>query len=79
MTIEKLRKVISEACNDVTFVYNGKRSGVTVTVQNYVATYQVWHGDDTKEYKGIDTLLNDKFYSGKSIVDLVGHVNFKFC
>ena len=35
------------------------------------ATYQAWHGDDIKEYDNMDKVMNDKFYSGKSLNDLV--------
>lgn len=37
------------------------------------------HGDATKDYISIDTLLTDKFFSGKSLSDLVGTVDFEFC
>jgi hypothetical protein len=38
----------------------------------------VWHGSETKEYGNVDDVMNDKFYSGKSINDLVGVVDFTF-
>jgi hypothetical protein len=78
MTLEQITTVISECCNDVYFVYNGKKSGVTSEVYNSRPLFQSWYGDATKEYISVETLINDKFFSGKSIADLVGEVEF-FC
>lgn len=78
MNKENLRDIILECCNDVTFVYNGKKSGVTSTVKNYEPTFHAWHGDFTKDYKDIDSLMNDNIYSGKSINDLVDEVTINF-
>jgi hypothetical protein len=74
----ELIEVISECCNDVLFVYNGKQSGVTSEVHNYVPEFQAWHGADVKTYSNIDDLMSDKFYSGKSINDLVGTIEIVY-
>lgn len=76
MSKSELKTIISECVNDVIFTYNKKRSGITSEVNNSVPTFQVWHGSETKEYADIDELLNDKFFSGKSVNDLVGSVEF---
>ena len=78
MTLEKITTVISDCCNDLYFTYNGKKSGVTSEVYNSVPLFQSWHGDKTKEYVSVEALMNDKFFSGRSIADLVGEVEF-FC
>ena len=67
-----------ECCNDVLFSYNGKSSGVTSEVHDYVPTFQMWHGADTKEYSNIDDLMADKFFSGKSLIDLSKTIKFTF-
>lgn len=74
MNKDQLRQILSECCNDISFSYGGLPSGVTVEVHNYVPTYQAWHGDDVKEYDTVDEIMNDKFYSGKSLNDLVKEV-----
>ncbi len=66
-----LKQIIADCCNDITFSYNGKDSGVTAMVKNYVPTFQAWHGDDTKIYGNVDDVMKDRFYSGKSLEDLV--------
>ena len=76
MSVADLRNIISGCCNDVIFTYNGQLSGITAVVVEYVPTFQVWHGSSTKEYKDINTLITDKFFSGKSINDLAGKIKF---
>ena len=78
MTKEKLKKVILACCDDVIFTYNGKFSGITSEVQNYVPTFQAWHGSDTKDFTNVDDLMSDPFFSGKTISELIGEVDFTF-
>lgn len=78
MNKDELKNIIAECCNDVVFVYRGKRSGVTSEVHDYVPTFQVWHGDAVKEYSNVDDVMNDPFYNGKSIVDLINEIEFAF-
>ena len=73
-----LRRMIGECCTDVLFEYNGKPSGVTAEVHEYVPTFQVWHGDAVREYDNVDTLMHDPFFSGKSMHDLMNEVEFWF-
>lgn len=79
MTKSRLIDVLSEYCNDILFSYNGKESGITSTVLNYNPTFQVWHGNETKEFNKISELLEDKFFSGKSIEELLNLVEFEIC
>lgn len=78
MSRTELKNIISECINDMIFTYNGKPSGVTATVKDYVPNFQAWHGDKVKEYSTIDQVMEDKFYSGKSIDDLMGILDFTF-
>ncbi len=78
MSRAELKKTMLECCNDVLFVYSGKKSGVTSEVNDFVPTFQVWHGSSIKEYSDIEELLTDDFYSGKSIENLIGEVEFTF-
>ena len=71
MQAEKLRDIIADCCNDVIFVYNGKRSGITAEIHNYTPVFYLWHGDSTKELSNIDDTLHDPFFSGKSLYDLL--------
>lgn len=76
MNKSELRKIILDCCNDVLFVFNGKKSGITSDVKDYVPTFHAWHGDETKSYNDVDALMEDNFFSGKSITDLIGKVEF---
>ena len=71
MNKNELRKIISDCCNDVWFVYNGKKSGITSEVKNYVPKFQAWHGDSIKYYDNVNDVMNDDFYSGKSLAELI--------
>ena len=75
---KEIKRIISECCNDVIFTFNGKKSGITSEVHDSIPTFQAWHGSDTKEYDNIDDVMSDKFFSGKSINDLVNEVEFTF-
>jgi len=76
MTEGQLKAVIAGCYNDVIFLYNGKQSGITSEVENGVPTFQAWHGEATKEYESVDDVMNDPFYSGKSLTELLGEVDF---
>lgn len=71
MNENEIRKIISDCCNDIWFVYNGKKSGITSEVKNYIPKFQAWHGDSIKYYDNDNDVMNDKFYSGKSLVELL--------
>lgn len=77
MMKDYLFQVISECVNDVVFVYNGKKSGVTSEVEDSVPTFQAWHGNEVKEYSTVDDVMSDPFYSGKSLNDLINKVDFQ--
>lgn len=78
MSKKEIKQIISECCNDVVFTYNGIKSGVTSEVKDSIPIFQAWHGLEIKEYSNIDDVMNDKFYSGKSIADLIDKVTFSF-
>lgn len=72
MTKTELKNVIADCCNDVVLTYLGKPSGITSEVNHYIPIFQVWHGKDLmKDYDNIDDVMNDPFYSGKLLNELV--------
>ncbi len=73
-----IKRGLQELNGDLIFNYNGKESGVTFEILNYIPTYQVWYGDKVKYYKDLNKLLNDKFYDGMSIKDFANDVEFEF-
>ncbi|WP_312503955.1 hypothetical protein [Lacrimispora sp.] len=70
MKKDDLKQIIADCCNDIVFSYNNVPSGITSEVENRIPTFQAWHGEDIKEYGSIDDVMNDPFYSGKSLNDL---------
>ena len=71
MNLKDLKNIISSCLNDLVFEYNGKQCGVTSEVYDYIPTFQAWCGDSIKEYSNVEDVLNDKFYDGKSLTELV--------
>ena len=78
MSKDEMTSVISDCCNDVIFVYNSKKSGITSEVKDHVPTFQAWHGSEVKEYNNVDDVINDNFFSGKSIIEIMDVVTFSF-
>lgn len=76
MNADKLKQIIQDCCNDISFRYNGKLSGITPEVHDSVPTYTAWHGKDTKTYQDIEDVMADKFYSGMSLMDLADKIQF---
>ena len=78
MTRAELKKIILECCNDVLFTYGGKEAGITSEVKDYVPTFHVWYGSATKKYSDVDDLMNDPFFGGKSLNELIGKIEILF-
>ena len=78
MTYKKLKTIISECCNDVIFNYNGLQSGIASEVRDGKPVFYAWHGESTKEYTSVDALMTDKFFSGRSALELIYLVDFTF-
>lgn len=79
MKLAELRDIIKSCFSDVTFVYNNKPSGVVSEVNDSVPVFHAWHGDDTRDYTSLDELFIDKFFSGKSLIQLANKVNITVC
>lgn len=77
MSIVELRQYIIECCNDIVFTYNNLQSGITSEVLESTPIYQAWYGDKTKEYSDVDSLILDKFFGGKSILELSNKIEFE--
>lgn len=76
MNAKTLTNIIKECVNDIEFTYKGKPAGITSTVNNYKPTFQAWFGDNIKEYSKVEDVMNDKFYDGKSLLDLLDNTEF---
>ena len=65
---------------DANFVYNGKNCGIFSDVENYNFSFNLWYGEQTKEYRNIEleTIMSDPFFDGKSINDLLDEISFNF-
>lgn len=79
MTIEKIKQTIKDCGNDVYFEYHDKKCGIEPTVENGMFTFEMWCGSILKEYRNFDEMVNDKIFDGKSVIDIMGTVDFSFC
>lgn len=70
MKISDFIILLDECCNDVTFSFGGKSSGIMPEVENYKKNYHVWYGDKTKDYPSVETLMNDKFFDGQTLKEI---------
>lgn len=75
MKKDYVKQIIADCCNDIVFSFNDMDSGVTSEVKDYVPSFQAWHGNDIKVYDNIDDVMNDPFYSGKSLNDLTENID----
>ncbi len=76
MSADELKDEISEQCNDVSFVYNGKASGVIPQFDRVPPTFFVWYGEEEKVYSDIDEVMSDKFFDGKSLAEIAEIVEY---
>lgn len=77
---DEFMRCILDLGNDAIFDYNGKKAGLSSQVKNYVFSFQVWYGNQTKEYGTVEleTIMADPFFDGKSINDLLEEITIYF-
>ena len=71
MDINELKNIITTCVNDIYFIYNNKKCGVTSQVEDYMPVYEMWYGKKIKQYHSIDKLLKDPFFDGKSLTNIL--------
>ncbi len=70
MKIDDFLAVLNDCCNDITFKYNGKNSGIMPEVADFKKTYHMWYGDRDKKYSSVDILMSDPFFDGRSLKEI---------
>ena len=71
MKISELRTALGINYSDLEFQYHGKPCGVTSTVHHSKPSFQAWCGDELREYHNVDAVMADRFYDGKTLVELL--------
>lgn len=71
MKADNLKEKILDADSGFTFIFNGKSAGMEPSSFDKKVIYDAWIGEINKDYTNLDTFMNDKFYDGKSITELV--------
>jgi hypothetical protein len=73
--IEDFINMIDECCNDVTFSFHGKTAGIIPEVRNYIKTFHVWYGDETRDYSTVQDIMTDRIFDGHSLQDIFHEIN----
>lgn len=60
------------------FEYKGKTCGVESETKNYITTYCMWYGKASKDYNGVNDLLYDKFFDGRSLIEILPEIEVWF-
>lgn len=76
MSPDELRYEIAGKIADVSFIYNGKASGIMPQFDREPSTFFVWYGEKEKEYSDIDEVMSDKFFDGKSLSEIAEIVEY---
>lgn len=74
MTIDKLKDAVIGCGNSLYFTYHGEAAGIEPTVKNSVFSYEMWHGTKYRSANDFDEMVNDKFFDGKSLLDIMNQV-----
>lgn len=75
MSIDTLKRTVTSCTNDIFFEFNGKKCGITSQVKDYIPIFQCWCGESVKEYKEIEDLINDNFFDGNKLIDIISEID----
>lgn len=76
MTADELRYEIAGKIEDVSFIYNGKKSGIMPQFDRMPPAFLVWYGEKEKIYSDIEKVMTDKFFDGKSLSEIAEIVEY---
>jgi len=72
--IKSIEEVIRYHSADVLFLYNDEFSGISISEEE---KFLLWWGYHKKEFDTFVEMLDEKFFGGKTLNELVGHVIFE--
>lgn len=73
MDKQKMYDWISSLTDDIAFTYKGKHCLIMpYSAHKILLSY----GDQDRTYRDIDTLMVDKFFEGKALVDILDQIEF---
>ncbi|MFC6176942.1 hypothetical protein ACFQAV_08825 [Companilactobacillus huachuanensis] len=78
MNIEQLKAKILDDGSGFTFTLNGNPCGMEPDYKNGKTVYGAWYVEGNKYYYNIDDLMNDKFFCGKSMAQLINDIELDF-
>lgn len=77
MSADRLRQILIDCCNDVTFSVNGVSCGIFPSVDDSKATYSAWYGDQNKLFYDVDDLMSSDFFGGIALNDIASKIEYQ--
>lgn len=74
MKAKELKNLILSLTQDVVFEYDGKVACINPWNESKI---EVGYDNEIKTYNNIDDVMNDPFYHGKSLVEIVETLNIE--
>lgn len=71
MTVDKLKKEISNNFPTVTFMYNDKDCGIDPLG---IHEYDVWCGDEVRTVENLDDVFTIQIFDGKSLSEIIDDI-----
>ncbi len=71
MNAKSIKNLILSLTQDIEFSYNNVDGSIIPLSRDNIS---MSYGDANKNYKDVDTLLNDPFFNGKSLSDIVSDI-----
>lgn len=71
MTKEEFLYNLTEEYATAEFEYRGKKCGIEPEIKDSITTYTMWYGDKWEDYTNIEALMNDDFFDGESLNDIL--------
>ena len=74
MTVEEIKNLILLFTGDVQFYYKGEHAFIDPLCNKGIDKFVVCWNDKSKTYFDIDELMNDTFFNGKALCEIVGEI-----
>ena len=73
----KIKDILNDCCNDITFSVNNMKCGIFPTVTNSKPSYDVWIGDVNNRFYSVDEVMNAPIFAGKTLTDICDSIVFQ--
>lgn len=64
--------------NSLFFLFHNKKCGLAPSVENGQFTYEIWCGERWTDHSSFDEAIQDKYFDGFSLVELLPSISITF-